>query len=503
MKIFTASQINECDKITIENESVSSLILMERASQSVVSWIVNHCPKENFYIFCGNGNNGGDGFAMARMLYQKGFGVYVFIDKSKEKFSEDAKINLERIKEISGIDIYDFDDVKNFNFKENSVVIDAIFGTGLNEKLEGKSENVIGFLNTLKLYKIAIELPSGIFADKDLEGDSTVFKADVTLSFQFWKQSFLHPETGKFCGKIHILDIGLSPQYIDETPTGNFIIDEKLISKIYQPRNDFSHKGNFGKTCIVAGSFGKIGAAVLATKSALKSGSGLTFALAPKCGYSILQTTCPEAMYLYGGEDFINNFEIENDFTCGIGPGLGTDPETEDTFLNFLKTYNNALVLDADALNLLTKNLENLESIPKNSIITPHSKEFERLFGKTKNSFERLKLAKEKANELGIYIILKDHHTQVITPENEVFYNITGNSGMAKGGSGDVLLGIITSLLSQKYSPKNAAIFGVWLHGKAGNLASNELSKEAMLPSDLIENLGEVFKILELESNFS
>lgn len=176
---------------------------------------------------------------------------------------------------------------------------------------------------------------------------------------------------------------------------------------------------------------------------------------------------------------------------------MGTDPETETAFLTFLKNYQKPSVLDADALNIIAKNPENLNLIPKKSIITPHPKEFARLFGETKNSFARLELAKRKSAELGIYMVLKDHHTQIITPENDVFYNISGNSGMAKGGNGDVLLGIITSLLAQNYSPKNAAILGVWLHGKAGDLAAEKFSKESMLPSDLMEELGNVFKTLD------
>lgn len=497
MKILSALQIKNCDAFTIINEPISSINLMERASQKCSNWMMNHLDKENFYLFCGNGNNGGDGFAIARLLYHKGFDVTVFVDKSNLKFSDDAKINFDRIKEISGIDIYDFSEAENFDLKENSAIIDALFGTGLNKNVEGNSKKMIEFLNSKNLHKISIDMPSGIFADKNFDEKATIFKADDTLSFQFYKKSFLHPETGKFCGRIHILDIGLNEKCIENTETSDFIIDENLIKKIYKPRNDFSHKGNFGKTCIVAGSFGKVGAAVLATKAALRTGSGLTFILAPKCGYEILQMTCPEAMFLYGGEDFVKNIEVDNDFTYGIGPGLGTDYETEEKFLHFLQTYNEPLVLDADALNLIAKHPENVKLIPKNSIITPHPKEFERLFGKTKNSFERLDLAKEKAKELEIYIVLKDHHSQIITPKNEVFYNITGNSGLAKGGSGDVLLGIITSLLSQGYSARNAAIFGVWLHGKSADITSKDLSKESMLATDLIENISEVFKELE------
>lgn len=500
MKILSVSQIRDCDIFTIENEPIASINLMERAAKKCADYINNHFLKtQKIYIFCGNGNNGGDGFAIARMLYQKGFDVEIFIDKSNLNFSKDAKINWDRVKEISGIDICDFEGF-NKEIKRGYIFIDALFGSGLNRKIDGKAAEIIRQLNQINAHKIAIDIPSGIFADEMLPENSVVFEADITLSFQFYKKAFLHPETGKFCGRIIILDINLHQDFINKAETENYIIDENVIKKIYQPRNEFSHKGNFGKTCIVAGSFGKIGAAILATKSALRTGSGLTYVLAPKCGYEILQTTCPEAMYLYGGEDFVKNFEVENDFTYGIGPGLGTDYETEEKFLHFLQTYNEPLVLDADALNLISKNSENIKLIPKNSIITPHPKEFERLFGKTENSFERLNLAKQKAKEFEIFIVLKDHHTQIITPENEVFYNITGNSGLAKGGSGDVLLGIITSFLSQGYSSKNSVIFGVWLHGKAGDITANDLSKESMLATDIIENISEVFKELEFRN---
>ena len=498
MKIFSSEQIKKCDEFTILNEPVTSVHLMERAAQSAVDWILKKFGYDHsFHFFCGNGNNGGDGFAMARMLYHCGFDVTVFIGEENQNFSKDAEINFHKVKQISGIDVLDFDAVKGFEFKNNSVIIDALFGTGLNRNIEGKTVALIKFLNQLSFPKISIDIPSGMFADKITKEDPVVFKADETLSFQFWKKSFLHPETGVFCGNINILDIGLGKEFIQKEPSENFVIDETLVRNIYKPHNEFSNKGTYGKTTVVAGSFGKMGAAVLATKAALKSGSGLTFTLSPKCGYEILQTTCPEAMYLYGGEDFISHFDVEENSVVGIGPGLGTDPETENTFLEFLKNYSKPLVLDADALNIISKNPGNLKFIPKNAIITPHPKEFERLFGKTENSFDRLELSKKKSEELEIFIVLKDHHTQIITPENKVYYNITGNSGMAQGGSGDVLLGLITSLLAQNYSPKNASIFGVWLHGKAGDFAAEKHSKEAMLPSDLIDELGNAFKTLK------
>lgn len=497
MKIFSAAQIKKADLFTIENEPVSSLALMERAAQSCVKFIITEFEETAvFSVFCGNGNNGGDGFAIARILYQKGFDVNVFVDEGHAGFTRDTESNFKKITDMSGISVFDFKEAANFDFGANAVIIDAIFGTGLNRKPEGNAAELILQLNELKFPKISIDIPSGLLADQMPMEDSVIFKAAQTLSFQFWKKAFLHPESGMFCGKIHIMDIGLSWEFIEQEASHNYVIDEALIRGIFKPRNDFSHKGTFGKATIVAGSFGKMGAAVLATQAAMKSGSGITFTLAPKCGYEILQTTCSEAMFLYGGENHINHFEIDPDSAVGIGPGLGTDPETEQALLGFLKNYIKPLVLDADALNIISKNQENIKMIPKHSVITPHPKEFERLFGKTENSFHRLDSAIEKAKELHIFIVLKDHHTQIITPEGEVFYNITGNSGMAKGGSGDVLLGIITSLVAQDYSSLDAAIFGVWLHGKAGDFAAQKQSKEAMLPGDLIQEIGNVFKLL-------
>ncbi|WHF51676.1 NAD(P)H-hydrate dehydratase [Chryseobacterium gotjawalense] len=496
MKIFSAPQIKKWDSFSIENQRISSLQLMERAAQSCVKWFLANfestCP---FAVFCGFGNNGGDGFAIARLLYSKGFDVTIFTGKN-EKFSEDALINFQRCNDISGIEILDFDKVSGFVFKENSVLIDAIFGIGLNRNIEGEIAGLIEFLNKLPFPGISIDIPSGLMADEVISENAVVFKADETLTFQVWKKSMLHPETGIFCGNVHLMDIFLSDEFTSQEEADDFVIGEKLIHKVYKIRNEFSHKGTYGKTTIAAGSFGKIGAAVLATKAALKSGSGLTFVLAPKCGYEILQTNCPEAMFINGGENQVVNFEIEKDSAIGIGPGLGTDSATQISFLKFLIHISKPLVIDADALNILSKNPDVIKLIPKNSVITPHPKEFERLFGKTENSFERLKLARQKAKDLQIYIVLKDHHTQIITPENKVYYNITGNSGMAKGGSGDALLGIITSLLAQNYTPENAAIFGVWLHGKAGDFAAEKFSKEAMLASDLIAEIGTVFNYL-------
>lgn len=491
MKILTANQIKNCDTATIE-KGISSIALMEKAATKCCDWIIDYFRNvDKFLIFCGNGNNGGDGFAIARLLYEKGFDVEVFIDENNSKFSEDAKINLNKIKPISGITIKDYSEFENNNF----IIIDALFGYGLNRELSDDFKNLIEKLNQIQVPKISIDIPTGLYADKIIEENSTVFKADFTLTFQFYKRSFLHPETGKFCGKIIVLNIELDKDFINEIETDYFVIDENLIKEIYKPRGDFCHKGTFGKSILVGGSYGKMGAILMSSLSALKTGSGLTFTIAPECGNVILQSQIPEAMFIGSGGNYIDKIEIQEKAVYGIGPGLGKEKQTQKALFDFLDSHNQYVVLDADALNILAEN-NKLNLVPKNAVITPHPLEFERLFGKSANSFERIELAKQKAKELQIFIILKDHHTAVITPGKKVFYNITGNSGMAKGGSGDVLTGILTSLISQKYDIEKACIFGVWLHGKAGDLAAQKFSKEAMLPTDLINKIGEVFKSL-------
>ena len=493
MKIFTAENIRSADQYTIQNEPISSVNLMERAAQSCVDWILSNCKNHTrFAIFCGKGNNGGDGFAIARMLHLKGFDVDVFINTEDLNFSDDAFINFNRLKDISGITVKDFAETEKYNF-EKTVIIDALFGTGLSRNLDGIYKNLIENLNTKTNSKISIDIPSGMFSDQLNGQNDIIFKADYTLTFQFWKKTFLHPETGIFAGKVVVLDIQLSQEFIGQTETDKYVIDDDLILKIFHPRQEFAHKGTYGKSVIVGGSYGKNGAAVLATKSALKTGSGLTFVLAPDCGYEVLQTSCPEAMFISGGEKYIDKIEEQEKAIYGIGPGLGTEKETEDSLLEFLKNHQDPVILDADALNIISKDENRLKLIPKKSIITPHPKEFERLFGKTDSSFERSDLAKTKAKELDVFIVLKDHHTQVISPDGKVFYNVTGNSGLAKGGSGDILTGIITSLLAQKYSAQEAAVLGVWLHGKAANFAAEKYSKESMQPTDVITVIGNVF----------
>ncbi len=496
MKIFNTEQIRSADKFTIAHEKISSLNLMERAAEASLRWILANIKQSSrFSVLCGTGNNGGDGLAIARLLYHHGLDVDVFIDKSNLKFSDDARTNYQQLSEISGITLHDFSEFKN-KISSDSIIIDAIFGTGLTRKISGPAAELISQANALPNRKISIDLPSGLSADGQTSFDTEVFKADDTLTFQFWKKSLLHPETARFAGKVHVLDIGLSEIYIDEEQSTDFIIDKTVVKNIYRPRKLYSHKGTYGKACIVGGSYGKMGAAVIAARAALETGAGVIFAAAPDCGYTILQSTCPEAMFIKAGEKFIEDLPLEKEYTLGIGPGLGKEKQTASALVNFLRKYEKSLVLDADALNILADDPKTLTNLPDFTIITPHPKEFGRLFGETQDSYARLELAKTKAKELQIIIVLKDHHSQIVTPDGIVYYNTSGNPGMAKGGSGDALTGIITALLAQKYTPVEAAVFGTWLHGKAGDFAAEQHSQESMTALQLVESIGKVFRFL-------
>lgn len=500
MKVFSAAQIKACDAYTIHSSGISSLNLMERAAEQCVTWMIEYLPKDAlFIVLCGTGNNGGDGLAIARILHQKGFGVKAFLIKFTDDLSKDCKANLIRLQQIdhSLIKVVETDTFLS-DIPKGVIIIDAILGTGLNRPTEGWIANFIKQINYLPNKKIAVDIPSGMPADTVAIKDAAIIKANYTLSFQFYKRSFLHHESSGYTGKVHILDIGLDSTFIKATQTNYQIIDLEIIREIYQPREDFSHKGTYGTALVIGGSYGMMGAIVLAAKAALRSGAGKTKALIPEVGYEIFQTSAPEAMCLTNGANFIEkilNDDEEN--VIGIGPGLGMDVATMNAFEDFIDAYKEPLVIDADALNILSKRVELLHQLPPGCILTPHPKEYERLFGKSPNSMLRLEHARTQAMRYNIVIVLKGHYTTVVTPDGECWYNATGNSGLAKGGTGDVLTGIITALLAQKYEPVQAAMLGVYLHGLAADIALETQSKESLIPTDVIDHLGKAFMTLQ------
>ncbi len=496
MKIFSASQIKKWDAFTIKHEPVPSTELMERAAKACTKWLMQKLDTTtNFKIFCGKGNNGGDGLAIGRLLTENKFHVSVYIVESNSEGSADFQINLKRLKEISG-DIYFLESAESFPFiQKEEVVIDALFGTGLNKKPSGIYQKLIEHLNETGSKIIAIDIPSGLYTDKSSNGNA-VIHARYTLSFQRQKLAFLLAENESFFGEVVILGIGLSSDYDNNEKSVFELIDKNKIQEIFIPRKSFANKGNYGYACLVAGSYGMMGAAVLSAKACLRSGAGKLTCCVCETGITIMQTSVPEAMCKVFGNKFIKDLKDFTGFdTVGIGPGIGKHLSHKQLLQNLFRNFKKPIVIDADALNVMSQYPSLYKLIPTNSIITPHPKEFERLFGKTKNEFKRISLALKMARELNILIVLKGHHTLIASPDGKGYFNSTGNAGMATAGAGDVLLGILTGLLAQKYSSLDACLLGVYLHGLAGDIASESLSKEAMIAGDIIENLGEGFKI--------
>lgn len=494
--ILNASQIRAWDAFTIEHEPIKSIDLMERAASTCFKWLERRgLTSRYFQIFCGKGNNGGDGLALGRILLQAGAMVDLYVLSSEKSGTADFQCNLHRWKDYSKREIHWLNESKDFpTLASNGLVIDALFGSGLSRPLDGINALLIHYLNENAKEIISIDLPSGIMCDT-FETGVPAIQASHTLSFQSPKLAFYFPENEKFTGDIHLLDIGLSEGFLQQVFPEISLINHGLVQKIYKPRQRFSHKGTFGHALILAGSYGKTGAALLAAKACMHSGVGLLTMGVPRCAYLVLQVGLPEAMVTSDEKKNILATIMPNYSTyqaVGIGPGIGTEKITRQWLLHQLLVIQCPLVLDADALNAIAYE-EKWQSIPKNSILTPHPKEFDRLFGLCQNSQERMLKAIEKAKELSCIVVLKGHHTLIATSEGEVWFNTTGNAGMASGGSGDVLTGIITGLLAQGYVPKDAAILGVWLHGQSGDIASKKHGQEALVASHIIEFLGDAF----------
>lgn len=470
---------------------------MEKAARSCYSWIVTHFNREQrFLVLCGMGNNGGDGLALSRMLIQEGFKVEVLLLKHREHFTADTSENLRLLTPLlaNGVQVLEPGALLT-DLPADYILLDAILGLGLSRSVSGWLADFIFGLNQLPHTKIAIDLPSGLPADTLPRPEDIVLKADFTLSFQFYKRSFLHPEAAVYCGKITLLDIGLDARYIDEVNTNCFYIDKALVRERYLPRPDFGHKGTFGTAVICGGSLGKMGAVSLAAKAALRSGAGKVWALIPACGADILQIAVPEAMVRLSGEKQVDHMEFPEDVQAmGVGPGLGTGSLTANALKNLLLSGGRrSLVLDADALNLLAGNSDLLYQLPPLCILTPHLKEFTRLFGHTADSMQAVELARHKAMKHNCIIVLKGRHTCISFPDGSCYYNSSGNNGMATAGSGDVLTGMLTGLLAQGYPPQAAAITAVYLHGLAADLAVQHSAPESLIAGDIIRYLGKAF----------
>lgn len=451
-------------------------------------------------IFCGTGNNGGDGLALARMLHQKGYTVEVYANGTTKNKSFEFERNENRLKEIEVRLKYlkNEKDLSNI-LLENVVIIDALFGTGINRPVEGFAKEIISRINASGSEVISIDLPSGLFAeDNKSNDDEAIVRATHCLTFQVPKLALLLPENGQFTGYMHILDIGLSEKYIREAPTRNFYFQAVQACSLLKERTKFSHKGTYGHSLIVAGSKGKMGAGILSAKACLRTGSGLVSVMVPSCGTAILQTALPEAMVIENaGLEHLQPQDLHLEYDAvGIGLGIGQEKETEKLLESVFERASKPLVVDADALNILSNNKDLLRKIPAGSILTPHPKEFKRLTGAAYDGIAQTEKMRELAGKYGLILILKGAHSRICPPNGEIFFNSSGNPGMATAGTGDILTGMITSLLAQGYLPENAAKLGVFLHGLAGDLAVKEIAHESLIASDLINYIGSGWKTL-------
>ncbi|WP_306350250.1 NAD(P)H-hydrate dehydratase [Flavobacterium sp. '19STA2R22 D10 B1'] len=500
MKIFFSQNSKDADAITIEKQNITSTHLMERAATVAFHWIENKYQntKTTFQIFCGVGNNGGDGLVLARLLKQKGYFVKVNIVSFNEKHSDDFIVNLERLKEfaIEPYIITNGDHVPNI--KSNEIVIDAIFGSGLSRTPEEWVIDLFQYINASQAYVIAIDVPSGLFLDQNTENKRAVINAAVVLTFQLPKLAFYLPENERYIQDIIILDIGLDPKFINETPTNHYLIDQNDISILYKSVDQYAHKGTQGHVLVVGGSYGKIGAPLLTAKAALKSGCGLVTTYIPRCGYTALQASVPEVMVLTDpSETHISTIQYEfKPQAIAIGMGMGQHLDTQKALHSFLNSVEAPLLVDADAINILSINRDWISQLPEGTILTPHPKELERLIGSWQHDFEKIEKTQQLAKKHQLIIIIKGAYTLVIDAEN-TYVNITGNQALATAGSGDVLSGIITSLLAQAYDPIEAAILGVYIHGLTADLTVPETGYQSFIASDIISNIGKAYLHIE------
>ncbi len=498
MKILTCAQVREADKFTIENEPIASIDLMERASKSFFDAIKQKLKKQNtIKVFCGVGNNGGDGLAVSRMLALSGFRVQAFKVAFSENASPDFLTNEKRLTKIKRIDyqtLLSEDTLPTIDTED--IVIDAIFGSGLSRPLEGFPAKMVNHINGSGARVIALDMPSGLFCEDNSTNDNSIIRADYTFTFQLPKLAFLFPENDKYVGEWQLLNIGLNQDFINaqETPW-HFLLPDDLKSG-YKFRKKFDHKGTFGHGLLIAGSYGKSGAAVLASKAALATGTGLITTHVPSLNYTIQQSSFPEGMVSIDEDEkfFTGIKDISPYSAIAIGPGLGKENQTQNAMKLIIQNSTVPLILDADALNIMTENPTWLSFLPPGSILTPHVGEFERIAGKCSNGWERLDRARDLAFKHRIYVILKGAHTAIVCPDKQVIFNSTGNPGMATGGSGDVLTGILLGLQALGYSSLYSSMAAVYLHGLAADLAINKKPMESLVAGNIIEFLPRAIK---------
>lgn len=499
MKIFTSDKIREIDAYTIEHEPVKPVDLMERAASAMFKWFVARFERsEEVNVFSGPGNNGGDGLAMARMLADAGYRVKVFFAAFTDSKSDSWSVNQERLLSQAKAEYSEIAESGDFPYiSPGTVIIDAIFGSGLTRPAKGLPADIIAGINKTEARVVSVDIPSGLFSEDNTDNDTgSIIRADYTLSLQFPKLSFFFAENQYFVGHFEVLPIGLHAGKINNTATDYNLTDSAFVAGILKNRNKFDHKGNFGHALMVAGSSGKAGAAVLSSHAALRTGAGLLTAHIPRPAAGVMHSALPEAMIQCDQSDIMVTeiYDSEKYDALGIGPGLGTKPNTRKGLRQLLERYKGPAVIDADALNIISDEEDLKQLLSENTVLTPHPGEFRRLIGSGEKAYARMQKQREFSIQHGCVTVLKGAHSAVCLPDGRLWFNTTGNPGMATAGSGDVLTGMILGLLAQGYRPSEAAIAAVFIHGLAADLACEDTAYESLIASDIIYNIGRSFK---------
>jgi hydroxyethylthiazole kinase-like uncharacterized protein yjeF len=514
MYLVTANEMQKMDRSTIESFGLPGRILMENAGRGATQFFLEQfkdAENKKIGVIAGRGNNGGDGFVIARYLAQKGIRVTVYLLSEHQKVSGDAAANLKLLSPLK-VPVIEMPDAKSFSAHETAmrheaIWIDAILGTGLRTDVKGFFKDVIDFINQLNKPVFSVDIPSGLNSDTG-QPCGVCVRADATATFAFAKIGHFLLPGADYTGNLEIIDIGVPPHIANDVGPLQYLLTPDLIRTVFSPRPSDVHKGHFGHLLVIAGSTGKTGAAAMTATSAMRSGAGLVTlgipaSLNPVLEAQVIETMTeplPETVKGILDETSINRImDLLSDKNClAIGPGIGTAPETQKLFKRLLQENTKPVVIDADGLNILAGHIEILKDVDAPVVLTPHPGEMARLINTTSADVQkdRIKCARDFSEKFNVHVVLKGARTVVAHPDGRVFINPTGNPGMASGGMGDVLTGIIAGFIAQGHSPELAAHAGVYLHGAAADSLAKNKGPFGYLATDVMNILPEVIKTL-------
>jgi NAD(P)H-hydrate epimerase len=507
MIIVTAKEMQQMDRLTIESFGIPGRVLMENAGRGAVEFMLKEFPElqnRRVGILAGRGNNGGDGFVMARCLSQKKIPVTVYLLTRASSIQGDARANFDLLAplKIPVVGMPDSADFRKYKaaMHRQEIWVDAILGTGLNSDVRGYFKEVIDFINGMKKPVFAVDIPSGIHSNTGQICGSAV-RAVATATFGFAKAGHVIFPGAGCTGRLEVVDIGIPGFITEKVGPCRYLLTVESVRALVRPRNPDVHKGKAGHLLVVSGSPGKTGAAAMTAMSALRSGAGLVTLGVPESLHAVLETKVTEVMTYalpetHDGMLDVSGLEAVSSLLAGksclaIGPGIGTADETRELFFNLLRRSRVPMVIDADGLNLLAQQPENLKAVHVPVILTPHPGEMARLCKLSVEQVQkdRIECARQFSKQYGVHLVLKGARTVISHPEGSVFINLGGNAGMASGGMGDVLTGLIGGLVVQGYSPAASAHMGVYLHGAAADTLAAQTGPIGYLATDVMEQI--------------